>query len=1080
MPETSSDLTGSQLSVWLGQQQSPRAPLYNMVITFEIHGVVHADLFKQAFQVFLDNCDTLRTVFEECSGQPARRVLPQMACDMDLLDFSREDDPDAHFLRWREERQELIFELSKCAFDTALVRLAPDRFIWYLNQHHIITDGASISLIFDATAARYRALCGDVLDNLGDLSSFEAYANHEHRLKATGRIERAKDYWQASSRRARSMNPLSFYGHAQGQPTTRSDRKTVFLGVQRNKALKALSRRKDFGALTPDVALFEILLTVLIAYLYRTSGEPALAIGTPSANRSSLKQRDTIGLLMQVFALCFEIDEEETFETLHRKVRAEGQNFLRHATPGSAGPTLARDFNVMFNYAKVKALHLGDSVVQQRFHHVGHSEAHHYLRLHVQELEDTGELLLELDLNHGAFDATFLNSAAEHFIETLDAFLDGSTTRLKDYELLPESEREKILVELNDTSAPYRRERPLNRLFEEAVANHPARIAVTSGSHSLSYLELDDQANKLAAALSQSGAGDGDVVGLLLDRSVEMIVAMLAVLKTGAAYMPVGGDVPSSRRSAMLEIGNVAVVIYDDAYEAEASASGRISLHVDSNGRAVVSAPTPPEIASTRFDAPAYVLFTSGSTGEPKGVVCKHRSVMNLLEDFEQRRPLLDGANCAWWTSELFDVSVYEIYSALAFGRTLHIVPKQVRGDGRRYLSWLTENRIQSAYAPPFMLEEAAEQLESEGEGPPLERLLVGVEPILEETLARISAQLPQLQIINGYGPTEATVCTTLYSLGQNAPRRNTPIGRPVRNTGLYLLDESLRPVPVGAVGEIYVGGDGLACGYLNRPDLTAERFVTNPFVPDPQARLYRTGDLARYLPDGNLMFVGRADDQLKIRGQRLEPREVELALLAHPAVREALVISREQDGEVRLVAYLVANQHPTLTAQDWYRWLSGRLPSFMIPSAYMVLDAFPLTVSGKVDRQALPPPPKRADCNTETARAAVTPLEHALSEIFADILELSSVDVEADFLELGGDSIDALRIAVKASEAGLQLTPRQIFEASTISSLARLVETAPEAVQARPAKSGNQVSPSEMADVLAEFGEDLDEYQSN
>jgi amino acid adenylation domain-containing protein len=525
----------------------------------------------------------------------------------------------------------------------------------------------------------------------------------------------------------------------------------------------------------------------------------------------------------------------------------------------------------------------------------------------------------------------------------------------------------------------------------------------------------------------------------------------------------------------MLDLANVSLIVGSDALVDEIQAEGRRYVSVTASGDSTVKLTEKSLATPATIESPAYLLFTSGSTGEPKGVICKHRGVVNLLEAFEQLNCLPDGANCAWWCSASFDVSVYEIYSALAFGRTLHIVPEQVRADGERLFAWLSEQRIQSAYLPPFILNQMRVLLEKGPATLHLERLLVGVEPIPEETLAGIAAALPKLQIINGYGPTEATICTTLYLLPERPTRgRNAPIGRPVRNTSLYLLDAARRLVPFGAVGEIYVGGDGLACGYLNRPDLTDASFVANTFSSDPKARLYKTGDLARYLPNGDLIHLGRVDDQIKLRGQRIEPGEVERALLAHPSVRDALVIAEKVDDDKRLVAYLVVAPLHGISAAEWAQWLETRLARFMIPSAYVVLDAFPLTTSGKIDRNALPAP-EYCDHATQASRPPAGPLEVELANIFMKVLELREIGVETHFIELGGDSIRAMQIAALASDAGMQLSPRQIFETGTIASLALVLQDSPQASEPIRSEAGNPVSARELAEVFAEFGEDPD-----
>ena len=1076
---SSSNLTRSQLLVWLGQQQYPDAPLYNMVITFEFPREMHADRFRAAFQGVVDDCDALRSIFEVRSGTPLRKVLDRLDCRMGYVDFSDEPQPERCYFEWFERRKLRRIDLGAMAFDTALVKLSATRFIWYLNQHHIITDGRSVSLVYDAIATRYGRLDGnhsrdtrssDDVAPVPDTSSFEAYAVSEHRLAASKSSQRAADHWLDRARAWQTHAPLEFYGHPRRSVTTESDRVTIELGASRGKALRSLARSKELGVLTPDVSLFQILLTVLFAHVHRITGQRTVTIGALSANRSGARQRRTIGLFMQVFSLSLEIEPGETFASLHRNVQAESLVFLRYAAPGVASPQTAGAFNVVLNYAKVAQPDLFGEPVVQTFHHAGHGEPHHWLRLQVQDFEHSDTLLLELDLNRGAFGHVPRQAAAQHFIGAIDAFLADRSLEVAGYAVLPRDEYTRVIETLNKTHEPYRGKLPLIERFEHAAKTWPDRTALVSEDSRMSYRQLDRQANGLARALRHAGVSRGDVAGVILDRGADSIVAILAVLKAGGVFMPMEYDVPPLRRDLMLALAGSQVAICDPSHREPLQTLGVTCIEVDS----VEAAHSPPDLGSEASDVtrPAYVLFTSGSTGEPKGVICRHLGVVNLLEDFEQIAPLPADAVCAWWTASTFDVSIYEIFSALTFGRTLWVVPDQMRADGASYLDWLARQRIQSAYAPPFMLDGIAAALEGGASYPPLERLLVGVEPIPEDTLARLYAALPKLMIVNGYGPTEATICTTLYPVPRELDgRRNTPIGRPVRNTTLYLLDDTMQPVPFGAVGEIYVGGDGLAVGYLGRAELTAERFVTAPFLAETQGPLYRTGDLGHYLADGNLMYVGRADQQLKFRGQRLEPGEVEFALREHESVREALVMIQEVNGAPTLVAYLISHSKEVLSRREWSQWLAGRLPRFMIPTAYVALDAFPSTTSGKIDRRALPLP---GDVGAAAnPRSAETPMERRLAEIYKEVLELSDLDMDAHFLDLGGDSIKAMQIAARACDTGITLTPRHVFDAATIGEAALLaVQDAQIPLQATTTVS-RPVSAQEMEDILAQFGED-------
>ena len=1088
MRDISKPLTRSQLLVWLGQQHSPATPLYNMVITFELPLALDVELFRQAFRDVVAECDALRSVFKEEFGQPSREVLDRLEFEFDLVDLSARADPEEAYAEWFNERRGVHIDLEFCAFDTVLLKLAPEKYIWYLNQHHIVTDGKSVSLVFDATAVRYQLLkeaseCSipessqtESASAVGPLPSFEGYATYEQRLEDEGRIDRSRKHWQRQAELWQAQTAPSFYGHGQSDATTAGDRYLIDIGEERTHALRQLASKLQMGALGAEVALFQALLTLTFACLYRITGERVLVVGAPSANRANVKQRETVGLLMQVFSLRIELEENETFESLHRKVQTETMNFFRYSTPGAASLESARAFNMMLNYTKVLGPRLGDTPVKQRFHHSGHAEAHHWLRLQVQDFDDTGELLLELDLNRAAFGRVSGENSVGHFLSTLDAFLKAPELELSQYELLSLTEKKTLLEDFGEGVKGAIHQSTLNELVEAEASSHPDRLAVVSACSSLSYRELDQRSNQLANALSHAGVSDGSIVAIHLCRDVELIVAMLGVLKVGAAYMPVGVDLPEARKAFQLELAGVRVIVGSDPTEAELLPKDGTHIDICDLSKYSTSKPTASDSYSGQIDSPAYILFTSGSTGEPKGVVCPHRGVINLLDDFEANNQLPEACQVSWWTSATFDVSVYEIYAALTRGHTLHIAPELIRADGQRFLEWLCQKQIQSAWVPLFLLNEIRSLLEQGHNAPPLERLVVGVEPIAAETLESIASRLPKTQIVNGYGPTETTIFSSLYWLkGSAIPERNTPIGYPTKNTTISILDKHRNLVPAGGIGEIYIGGQGVTHGYLNRPQITAASFVENPFSSAEGAKLYKTGDSAYYLADGNIMFVGRGDGQIKLRGQRIEPGEIERTLMEHPAVRDTVVLVKEYRGSQQLVAYVVAHSADSILAADCSSWLEERLPRYMVPSAYILLESFPLTTSGKVDRGSLPSPEASNQLAT-ASRPPESPLEHRLGEIFRKVLELDQVDVEAHFLDLGGDSISAMLIAASACEQQLNLLPHQIFEAKTIAALARTMEASSVTEADHASAVGKPVSDQEMAEVLAEFGEDFED----
>ncbi|UFJ42391.1 amino acid adenylation domain-containing protein [Brevibacillus humidisoli] len=567
-----------------------------------------------------------------------------------------------------------------------------------------------------------------------------------------------------------------------------------------------------------------------------------------------------------------------------------------------------------------------------------------------------GGLAAKISYDPALFERDAIVRMLLHYRTLLEAVVQRPDQVISALPLITAAERKRLLVDWNDTAADYPREKQLHRLIEDQVEQTPDLTAVVSEGERLSYRELNRKANQLAHHLRKSGVGRGQPVGVCVSRSTGAIVAMLGVWKANGVYVPLDPSYPTDRLGYMLEHAGIQVLISESNLLARMPHATAHAILLDRDWPGIEQGTAENPSGEGTAEDLAYMMYTSGSTGRPKGACCKHVGVVNLLADLNRRMPLNAGDGCSLWTSFSFDVSIFETLSALSAGGTLHIVPdNRVRYDSSRLFQWMSERQIKSAYVPPFMLTEMSEWLAKPDSILSLTRLAVGVEPIWEPTLAAIADHIPGVAIYNIYGPSEATIyCTTYLFDRAKSGERHFPIGRPIANTRIYLLDAHRNPVPVGIPGELYIAGDGLGAGYWNNPTLTAERFLPDPFDPQPDALMYRTGDRARYLPDGNIQFLGRIDFQLKIRGHRVEPGEIEAVLTRHPQVRQAVVVPVEdRDQRTQLAAFLVATS-PTLEAKTIQSYLQQRLPSYMIPSTIRLLEDFPLNPNGKLDRKAL------------------------------------------------------------------------------------------------------------------------------
>jgi amino acid adenylation domain-containing protein len=1038
-----SNLTQSQFLIWMGQKLNPNIPLFNSIMTFTIEGDVNPEYFQAAFQTLVDRSDALRTVIEEVEGIPQQRVMPHVAYSADYLDFSRELNPELSYQTWLENRRVYQFGLAERLFDTALVKIAPKRHIWYLNQHHLITDSWSCSLIYRHVATFYEQLLNDQPIAGAEFPSFQDYVSYEHSFRNSPGFNSAEAYWK--QKLGGAVELTRFYGSAVESKSTRTQRVLCDLGRERSQKLRSIAMEKQAQMLTLNLSLFNVFSTLIFSYLYRVSGTNRLTIGSPLHNRPTNALKETIGLCMEMGALQVNITKNETFSSLLAQTRPEILEVLRYSQHGIRNPVHNSAYAVIVNFHTASFPDFAGVPVQAEWLHSGHWDNNIELALQVQDFANSGSFHLLFDFNCDVFSEEQRQRAIKHFLQVVDAFIADREQPVNKINLLTEREKQRILVEFNQTTFQYPSDKTLVDLFEDQCARTPDSTAVVYEGRTLTYSELNRRANELAHYLTQRGIGPGNLVGVFLDRDVDLIIGLLGILKAGGAYVPLDPEYPAERLAFMLEDTQLRVLLTHERLASAIPHSYNSEVvFLDTQWAKIARESNENLTYKTTAQDLAYVIYTSGSTGNPKGVCCRHTGVVNLLADFDNRQPISVGDACSWWTSLNFDVSVYEIFSPLTKGGALHIIPETVRANPVECIGWLQKKRINSAYLPPFMLADYEAWLQQSTEVRHLRRLLVGVEPIHEQLLIAINQSIPDLHIINGYGPTEATICCTLYSIDPTqSQERTTPIGKPARNTNVYLLDEYLQPVPIGIPGELYVGGVGLAQGYLNRPELTTEKFIDNPFNPHQGAKLYKTGDLAYYLPDGNIMFVGRTDHQVKIRGFRVELGEIESVLRQHPAVGQAVVILRQmENGKERLEAYVVAHlgrETPTVTNLN--KILREKLPGYMIPQIVVVLDALPVTPNGKVDREALLAH-SQPDPEKEVFVAPRTPVEKNLVEIWSQVLDVERVSVHDNFFHLGGDSISTIGVMMQISQTyQIEWPSAVLFEMPTISELASRIE---------------------------------------
>ena len=916
-------------------------------------------------------------------------------------------------------------------------------------------------------AALYREETTGIPASLSPLrASFADQVNKEAQMLAGPRADASWDYWRTYL--SGDLPPLDLPTDRPRPPvqTGRGAVQPFLLDEELAARLRGLAEKHH-------VALYTVLLAAFQTLLHRYTERNDVLVGFPKAGRSQATAR-VVGYFVNPVVLRADFTENPRFaDLLPKNQQAIAGSFAHDWYPFSQlvqrirptrDPGRSPIFQVMFSWQKTTLLlpreHAASFALGQADHAVDlggllmrpipltHRVAPFDLTMSAAEVP--GGLVATLEYKTDLFDAATIARMAQNYRTLLESITSDPEQVVSALPIISDHERRQVLRDWNATAAAYPTQLCLHQLVEQQVERTPEALAVVCGEEHLTYRQLNQRANQLAHYLHQHGVGPDTLVGLYCERSAQLLIGLLGILKAGGAYVPLDPTYPQDRLAFMLHDTNTPLLVTHRALrERLASFSGAL-VCLDADESRISQQPEANLTSPVTPDHLAYLIYTSGSSGQPNGVALAHRGVVSLLTDFRQRQPIAAGDACSWWTSMSFDVSVYEIFSAWLAGGTLHVIPQTMRLDDPALLEWLHICHIRSAYLPPFLLADFAAWVQSSPTPSDLRRLLVGVEPIAEHLLVSICAQLPNLCLLNGYGPTETTICSTLYAVVPTGPSHQTTlIGRPVANTQIYLLDRHLQPVPIGVVGEVYIAGVGLARGYLNRPELTAERFLSNPFSPQPGARLYRTGDLARSLPDGNLEFLGRRDSQVKLHGHRIELGEIEATLAQHPQVKQAAVLVREcpagtsaqPGGHQSLVAFWTPRGDPP-SASELRSFLRDRLPRPLIPAAFVMLDTLPLLPSGKLDRRALP---VFAEAAREPERAFApphNPLEHHLAQMWKELLKLEQVGMHDDFFALGGNSLFGAVLVNRLEEALREnVSLVAIFDAPTISALASYLE---------------------------------------
>ncbi|HKN83271.1 MAG TPA: amino acid adenylation domain-containing protein [Pyrinomonadaceae bacterium] len=1039
-------LSFAQQRLWFLDQYEPDNILYNIPEAIRLRGALNLTALERSLNEIVKRHESLRTIFTVVNDRPVQVINEARDFRLTVIEL-RDTSPE----KKETTAARLATEEGRKPFNLAegplmrikLLRLAEDDHVLLMTMHHIISDGWSIKVLIRELGELYEAYANGREAALPELPiQYADFAVWQREWLRGERLEQQLSYWRAQLADA---PPLLELPTDKPRPTFQTFHGANLLRTfskKLNEAITQLGRRE--GA-----TLFMTLLSVFVTLLYRYSGQRDILVGTPIANRNRSDTESLIGFFVNTLVLRTRLSDAMTFRELLRQVRDTALEAYEHqdlpfeklVEELQPERTLSHTplFQVMFQllHAETETLNLSSLSMSQL--EVEIQRAKFDLTLSLSESEDG--LVATWNYNTDLFDAATIGRMAGPFERLLHAVISNPDKQVSSLQMLSEAERDKVLFEWNDTRTGFHENHPIHLVFAEQARRMPEAIAVRFEQDVLTYGELNRRANRLAHRLRGLGVGPEVSVGLLARRSVGMVVAMLAVLKAGGAYVPLDPDYPRERLASMLEVSRCPVLVSHGVMAEGLAGDEQGRVLVDTTDPTIDSESDSDPADNTDLENPAYIIFTSGSTGTPKGIVIPHRAVNHLVvgADYVELGP----SNCVAQASNAsFDAATFEVWGALLNGAQLVGLPLDVILSPRDFAEEIRRQRIDTLFLTAALFNQIARELPEAFA--PLEHLLFGGEAADPSAVRQVLEKGGPRRLLNVYGPTESTTFAS-WQLVREVPGAavTIPIGRPISNTRLYILDLHLQPVPVGVTGELHIAGDGLARGYLD-PSLTAERFVPDPFASEPAGRLYKTGDLTRWLPDGQIEFIGRNDFQVKLRGFRIELGEIETVLRKHDGVRDAVVAARtDPRGDAYLTAYVVGSHGSLPSDRELRTFLKEKLPEYMVPSVYLVLDRLPLTSNGKVDRRGLPEPSGAArelDVPFVAPRNAV---EEVLCGIFAEVLSVERVGVNDNFFELGGHSLlaaQAVSLVRKAFQSDLPL--RKIFEAPTVASLAALLIT--------------------------------------
>ncbi|MGI8503164.1 MAG: amino acid adenylation domain-containing protein [Hassallia sp.] len=1027
-------LSFTQQQLWFINQLQPGTATYNISVAVQIKGRLNLSALVRSLNEIIQRHDILRTSFEVVNGEPVQKVADFVALTIPEVDLQHlaNEQRSMEVQKLSQQEAKVVFDLGQAPLLRAkLLHLKAEEAILVLTLHHLVGDGWSINILVEELSAIYQTLTdekpslSDTQTELPEVSvQYTDFVYWQRNWLQGEVIEKHLAYWQ------QQLGGISVLQLPTDRPrppiqTFRGAQQKFLLSTTLTEAIKQLSQRESTTLFMTSLAAFQTLL-------YRYTGQEDIVIGSPIANRNRAELKQLIGCFVNTLVLRTNLEENPTFTELLGRVRKVAIDAYTHQDLPfeklieALHPNRDLSYNPLFQVMFVLQNPTSDDIWKTE--ELDTETAKFDLLLSM--IDSKEGLIGTLEYSTDLFNADTIARMVGHFQTLLEGIVSNSNQRISDLPILTPAESETLLIDWNNTKVDYPQEACIHELFEAQVEKTPDAIALIFANQELTYRELNNRANQLAHYLQNLGVKPETLVGICMERSVEMVVGILAIMKAGGAYLPLDPLLPPERLAFMLEDAQLPLLLVQPhlVYELPPHQAKLVTIDKESAEFTDYSQANP--VSSVQLENIAYIIYTSGSTGKPKGAINTHKGLCNRLLWMQDTYQLTARDRILQKTSFSFDVSIWEFFWTLFTGATLVVVKPGGHQDASYLIQLIAQQQITTLHFVPSMLQVFLEEPGLEN-CHSIKRVICSGEALSFELQERFFERL-QAELHNLYGPTEAAIDVTSWCCKANNNQRIVPIGRPISNTQIYILDKQLQVVPIGIPGELYIGGAGLARGYWNRPELTNEKFISSPF--EPEKRLYKTGDLGRYHADGTIEFLERIDHQVKLRGFRIELGEIEAVIAQYETVRETVVIANEK----RLIAYVVTEQKTSVYVNELRDFLNTKLPEYMLPSVFVFLEALPLTSNGKVDRRALPAPENLRPELATNYQAPHSEVEKTIAQVWKQVLQIEKVGINDNFFDLGGHSLLVVQVNNKLREfLNRDLSVVEIFQNPTIKSLA-------------------------------------------